>query len=209
MADVTGKPRDRVRDLLAASDAGLDAHEVARALDIHSTTARFHLINLVDDGDAVTVQLPPEGVGRPRVAYRIAPPAAADRLARLLLMRLGPTAEARAEAAADVGREWARQAGPSPQASLPDPVIAVESTLSALGVDIRGVSSEIGRHLLTVCACALNDLTPGVPEVARGVLQGVVDEALATASDLLISDVTASIEPDPDGDCTLLVVLAG
>ncbi|QRY62850.1 hypothetical protein JVX90_00840 [Gordonia sp. PDNC005] len=209
MTDVTGKPRDRVRDLLAESESGLDAHEVARALDIHSTTARFHLINLVTDGDAVTVQLPPEGVGRPRVAYRIAPPAAAARLTQLLLMRLGDTPAARENAASDVGREWARQLGPAPQTSLPDPVIAVESTLTRLGVDVRSVTSELGRHLLTVCACELNDLAPGLPEVARGALRGAVDEALQGATDLLISDVTASVEPDPDSDCTLIVVLSG
>ncbi|GEE01309.1 transcriptional regulator [Gordonia spumicola] len=208
MTDATGRPRDRVRELLATSDTELDAHEVGRALDIHATTARFHLNNLVTEGAAITVQLPPEGVGRPRLAYTIAPPPAADELDRLLLMQLGPTPEAREAAAATAGRQWARlHAAPAPQAALPDPVIAVETTLTRLGFRITDVLSEFGRHRITLCSCPLKHLASRAPEVARGAVRGAVDEALAAGA--LDDAYDAVVHPDPDGDCTLILVLSG
>lgn len=208
-AVITAKPRERVRALLAESSNGLDAHEVGAALDIHATTARFHLNNLVTEGAAITEQLAPEGVGRPRVAYRIAPPPAADELGGLLLRRLGPTDSAREEAAAGAGREWARlHAAPAQQTLLPDPVIAVEATLTRLGFQVTKAESEFGRHRITVCSCPLAHLAGPVPEVARGVVRGVVEECLTTASPVLGRTYQVAVEPAADGDCSLTLLLS-
>ncbi|WP_341267937.1 hypothetical protein [Gordonia malaquae] len=210
MADdnvITAKPRERVRALLAEAADGLDAHEVGRALDVHVTTARFHLKNLVDEGTAVTVQLAPEGVGRPRVAYRIAPQPAADELGSLLLMQLGATAQQREDAAAVAGRDWARMHAAPPQALPPDPVIAVEAALTRLGFRVTGALSQFGRHRVNVCSCPLKHLAGTVPEIARGVVRGAVEESLAAASPILDRTYAVHVEPDASGNCSLTLIL--
>lgn len=174
------RQRDRVHALLADSDAGLDATEVASALGVHVTSARFHLNNLVSDGVAVTQQLAPEGVGRPRVAYAIAPPAATDSLCDLLLLQLGETARAREDAAAAAGRTWAhRHAGSSTQTALPDPIIAVQSTMAELGISVTDVESDLEAHRVTVCSCTLPESIGALPEVVRGTVRGAAEESLA------------------------------
>nr|WP_246372545.1 hypothetical protein [Gordonia humi] len=191
---------------MEASDVGLDATEVAEALGLHVTSARFHLNNLVASGDAVTEQLAPEGVGRPRVAYSVAPPAASDSLGHLLLMQLGTTATAREDSAATAGRAWSRRHGAaSSQTALPDPVIAVQSALSDLGMAVTDIESDLESHRITVCSCPLPDLVGSLPEVARGTVRGVAEEALAGIAETFgIGHLVQATTPD---DCSVTLRL--
>ncbi|WOC12747.1 helix-turn-helix domain-containing protein [Gordonia sp. MP11Mi] len=196
------RQRDRVRELLESSDVGLDATEVGDALGVHVTSARFHLNNLVTDGIAITEQLAPEGVGRPRVAYRIAPPAAADSLNDLLLMQLGTTARAREDAAAAGGREWARRhAAQAAQTALPDPVIAVQAALAELGLSITDITSDPHAQHVTICSCPLADITGVLPEIARGTVRGVAEQALDVIAETF--GVGYLVQATTVDDCTV------
>jgi len=98
--------RDAIVRLLARADRAMTADAVAVAAGVHVTTARFHLDRLVADGAAVRETLPPEGRGRPRVAYAPAAAARADPARRAMVSAL-----ANALAATKEGPALARAAG--------------------------------------------------------------------------------------------------
>lgn len=208
------RSRDRARALLADAPDGLDAHQVAAALDVHVTTARFHLNNLVDEGSAVSDTLRPGGVGRPRVRYRSVPAPPADELLHLLLRQLGGTEAERERSAALAGRAWARtrQLHPAPvepctAVSLPDPVTAVAAALTDLGFQVTDAVSAFGEHRLRVCSCPLRSIAARNPEIAHGVVRGAVDHTLEQASPLLGDSYAVDVSPHPDGDCELVLNL--
>ncbi len=204
------RQRDRVRSLVTESAEPIDAQTVAAALDVHVTTARFHLNNLVEQGAVVAVTLPPDGVGRPRVGYKmvIAPPI--DDLLVMLIARLGETPEAREQLAAEVGRAWAAKHLPNlePDAE-PDPLVMAETILTRLGFRITGAVSAFGDHEIFLCGCPLQDLESELPEVARGVVRGILTEALAAGSETLAASYSVSVAPDGGkGACELRLNLA-
>ena len=60
----------RARILAELADRGpLDAREVAERVGLHVNTVRVHLNGLVEAGLVSSETLPPQGRGRPRVAY--------------------------------------------------------------------------------------------------------------------------------------------
>ena len=201
------RQRDRVRSLVAEADYPIDAQTVATALNIHVTTARFHLNNMVDEGAVVTVALPPEGVGRPKVGYRlvVAPPI--DDLLIMLITRTGESPEAREVLAADVGRAWAAEHLPQADIDVPDPVVLAETILTRLGFRILGVMRVFGDHEITLCGCPLQDLERDLPEVARGLVRGILEAALAAGSDALPTNYAVTVRPDPNGACELRLSL--
>lgn len=204
------RQRDRVRSLVTEAQEPIDAQTVAAALDVHVTTARFHLNNLVEQGAVVAVTLPPDGVGRPRVGYKmvIAPPI--DDLLVMLIARLGETPEARERLAAEVGRAWAAKHLPTPHEDVEsDPLVMAETILSRLGFRIIGVVSAFGDHEIFLCGCPLQELEAEVPEVARGVVRGILTEALAAGSESVAASYTVSVALDGgDGACELRLNLA-
>ncbi|NLG44968.1 hypothetical protein [Gordonia sp. (in: high G+C Gram-positive bacteria)] len=204
----TGRQRDRVRSLLAEADGPIDAQAVSAALGVHVTTARFHLNNLVDEGSAETVPLAPEGVGRPRVGYRIVVAPPIDELLLMLIAKMGSTPEVREHLAAEAGREWAARHGVAeadPQEMLvPDPVVIVETILTRLGFRITDVMSAFGRHEINLCGCPLQHIGDELPEVARGVVRGIVEQALAAGYQRLGGAYSVTVRPDGrEGDCEL------
>lgn len=212
------RSRDRVRAIVAGAANGLDAHQVAEALDIHVTTARFHLNNLVEAGAIVAETLQPGGVGRPRVLYRAAPAPPSDELLFLLLRELGGTESEREAAAATAGRAWARtHAQPTvPDASdadaatsLPDPVTVITTALAALGFRVTETVSAFGSHRVSICSCPLQSIAGRNPEIAHGVVRGAVEYALESASPVLDGSYAVDVSPDPAGDCELVLNLSG
>ncbi len=200
--------RERVLELVRARGA-LTAAEVAHALDVHVTTARFHLGNLVEAGLLETAPDKRRTVGRPRVTYAARPQAPTGELLTLLLDRLGPTPEAREQAAADAGRVWAAaHAVASPADSLPDPATVAAHILGALGFEISSTTSAFGAHALQLCSCPLQSLAADSPEIARGVVRGAIEQALSIASPALASQYAVRVTPDPHGDCAIGVRLA-
>lgn len=203
-------PRAAVLAALRGADAPLDAAAVAQRLNVHVTTARFHLNNLMKSGEATTAPLPSTSVGRPRLGYVAVPPAPTDELVRLLLGQLGPTAHSREQRAAEAGRLWAaRHPSPPPPTPVPDPVTVVADALGALGFAIRSTTSAVGSHELTICSCPLKDFAADHPEIAHGIARGVIEEALATASATLGSQYAVAVRPDvAGGNCEIRVALA-
>ncbi|WP_026919094.1 hypothetical protein [Gordonia shandongensis] len=207
---MTVRPRDRVRELLAQHPDGLDAHDVAGTLGVHVTTARFHLNNLVGEGAAVTESSAPDGVGRPRVIYRVMPSPPSDELLRLLLAELGTDETVREAAGARAGRLWARAHLPPrsvPPPDVPDAVVSVETILTRLGFRITAVTSAFGDHTITVCSCPLRAFAASNPAVVRGVLRGAVEQALTSSSAALADAYRVHAKPDADGDCELQLTL--
>ncbi|KJR09031.1 hypothetical protein ACK8HH_02290 [Gordonia sp. LUNF6] len=205
------RPRDRARALLADAPDGMDAHEVADALGVHVTTARFHLNNLVDEGSAVTETTEPRGVGRPRVVYRIVPAPSADELVHLLLRRIGETEAERERVAAETGRLWARgrRGADIDAVAVPDPVTVVEAMLTRLGFRVTDALSAFGEHQLSVCGCPLQSIASRNPEIAHGIVRGAVEFALEQASPALGGAYAVDVSPDSAGDCELVLRLSG
>jgi len=111
----------RARILAELVDDGpLDARELGARVDLHVNTVRVHLNALAEAGLVESETLPPEGRGRPRVAYR-ATDAAADEGARryrllaeiltALVARFGPEAT---EQLVEIGESWGRYLVESP-----------------------------------------------------------------------------------------------
>lgn len=201
--------RDKILDLLSAATTPLDAADVAARLDLHVTTARFHLNKLVDDAKVTTTTIRTAGVGRPRVGYRIVNTPPVDALIGHLLGRLGSTEHAREFAGAEAGRLWADEYGHiETSADLPDPVLVVSNTLHQLGFRVSGSMSAFGTHELRICSCPLRDLAKSHAEVARGVARGVIEQALAASSPALASQYSVHVLPDPSGgDCEIMLRL--
>lgn len=204
---MTPRQRDRVRTLVADAPAPIDAQTVAAALGVHVTTARFHLSNLVDEGAAVWIVLPSDGVGRPRVGYRIVVPPPIDDLLFMLIARVAPTPSEREVLAADVGRAWAAKHLPADIAhddGPADPVVLAETILTRLGFKITGVLSTFGDHEISLCGCPLQDLEHELPEVASGVVRGILEEALRSGGQTLESAYSVSVVTDASqGACEL------
>ncbi|GAA3970028.1 hypothetical protein [Gordonia caeni] len=207
---MTPRQRDRVRSLVAEAAEPIDAHTIAAHLEVHVTTARFHLNNLVDEGAAVAVVLPPDGVGRPRIGYRIVVPPPIGDLVVMLIARLGETPEAREALAAEVGRAWAAKHLPPGDLdeAIPDPVVLTETILTRLGFRITGVVSAFGDHEVTLCGCPLQDLEAELPEVACGVVRGILEAALDEGSADLSAHYGVTVRPDSGGACELRLSLA-
>src|SRR4051794_6970242 len=69
--------RSAILDALEAGGAaGVSAQELAAHLDLHVTTIRFHLDQLIPAGLVSTAVERPHGAGRPRKLYALAPGAA-------------------------------------------------------------------------------------------------------------------------------------
>lgn len=206
------RQRDHVLATVEAAAEPVDATHVAAALDIHVSTARFHLNNLIDTGMVKAVALPATSVGRPRTGY--APTVAMPdvRLIALLVENLGADRAQRTAAAVDIGRRWAEPItdGPilhAPRCGLADPVPVAEALLSRLGFVVRSATSAFGEHELAICSCPLRDITRADPAVSRAIVEGALQESL-DALPALIGRYAATAAPDPAGiDCTILLRL--
>ena len=118
----------RARILAELADGPLDARDLAGRVGLHVNTVRVHLNALVEAGLVSAETVPPQGRGRPRVAYQATAAAADDggRRYRLLaeiltalVARFGPEA---AEQLEEIGEAWGHYLveSPPPFASLSD-----------------------------------------------------------------------------------------
>jgi len=118
---------DALRD---EDSAGLSAAELARHVDLHVTTVRFHLDQLVAVGLVDFAFQRRGGAGRPRKVYTVVPGSLTDvdpageldslrMLSGLLARALGEGATGPAPSPADVGRRWARDHVPADPADTP------------------------------------------------------------------------------------------
>ena len=185
----------------------MTAPEVAGALDVHVTTARFHLELLAELG-LVASSFVRAGVGRPRKVYVATPPDALvsreafEAFAQLLAASwssAGPGADGTSE---EAGRRWV--AGRT-AADAPPPAVATSpgAWLGKVGrtvdlLDEWGYEPEVrttdrGRTVvLTLHDCPFLAMARQHPEVVCGIHRGLVRGTLAAVGE---ADADVDLQP--------------
>ncbi|OMC35116.1 ArsR family transcriptional regulator [Mycobacterium sp. GA-1841] len=205
-----GQQRQRVLDLLRAADGPVDARQIAENLQIHVTTARFHLSALQEQGVIRRggAAVGTGRVGRPRVTYEIAPRLDYADIVALFATHLGGTPEEREERALRIGADLAHQvrvARRRDETSLADLVVA---TLGELGFQAQSVLTSFGGVSVEICTCPLAEVAAASPEVVRGIQQGMIQEVIDLNAEVVGGRYTATVRPDSrHGSCEVNLVL--
>jgi len=174
--------RRRLLEVLQSADGPLGVAELAEAVGLHVTTARFHLDVLERVGLARRVLGPAGRPGRPRPLYAAAAaPAATEGHRKLAAVFAGVLA-----ADPDQGARWAEQAGgrwAEEQVTVDDDLSWDEGTrrvgelFDRLGFAPRVVDRGPYRHL-ELDGCPFRDLARAYPQVVCSVHLGLLREAL-------------------------------
>jgi predicted ArsR family transcriptional regulator len=179
----------RARILGELADAGpLDARELAERVGLHVNTVRVHLNALAEAGLVESETLPPQGRGRPRVAYR-ASAAAGDEGGRryrllaeiltALVARFGPDTGEQLE---EIGDAWGHYLveAPAPFASLSEEeaVARVLDLLAEVGFQPRLEQGKRGRRIL-MRPCPFLELARSHQDVICPIHLGLIRGALA------------------------------
>jgi predicted ArsR family transcriptional regulator len=177
--------RARILDELAAGEL-LDTRELAARVGLHVNTVRVHLGVLADAGLVAAETLPPQGRGRPRLAYRSVgeTPGESGRRYRLLaeilttlVARYGGEATAQLE---EIGEAWGRHLvdSPPPSAELSD-AEAVEGLLALLAEVGFQPELETGRRRrILMRPCPFLELARRHQEVVCPIHLGLMRGAL-------------------------------
>jgi predicted ArsR family transcriptional regulator len=170
------------------------AGELAAALDISRSVARWRLERLVESGHLRAVFEKREGgpgAGRPGKRYAVAPETETlefprRRYVELLRLTLDAVpAERFGTVGANFGRELAREAGVRAAARLGTALDRICGALGALGFQASVESQERDRAVLVTPTCPLRPLVvaaPGAREVDQGMWRGLVGAALQNAN---------------------------
>jgi predicted ArsR family transcriptional regulator len=199
--------RDEVLRLLKGAKAPLSIAAIARQLDVHPNTVRFHLDFLVASGQAERVAPAHSRPGRPaqlfRAVRRMSPagPRRYQLLAEILVQSVAAEPEASARAA-NAGRNWGqlladradseRSGGTRPG----EPVARLVSLLDELGFDPdlrgRGDRQQVGlRH------CPFLELAQARAQVVCPVHLGLMQGAMAAwDAAITVSRLEPFAEPD-------------
>ncbi|MDP7736460.1 helix-turn-helix transcriptional regulator [Mycobacterium paragordonae] len=196
--------RQRVLELVREHDEPVDADELAARLGLHTTTVRFHLDALCDDGVVERTRITRAGVGRPRTGYL----AVRERLdyrilAEILALELGDTADKRRRRAAAAGRRWGERiaddvryedtagqrvpddVGPANPVEERSAMITTMFARMGFGPELTpaGKSAPGNQRTIRLHSCPVRDLARDHPEVAcalhGGLLQGLVAKSAA------------------------------
>lgn len=193
--------RSRLAEELRGSADGLDARELARRLELHPNTIRWHLGVLEEAGAVSSSPAPTGGRGRPRIVYRLNPGVAAggrDEYRLLATILSGTLAQrddgtARAE---DAGRAWGRYlvARPLPLAKVGAPE-ATARVAELLGE--RGYAAQAGDGEIRMRRCPFLDLAETQPEIVCAVHRGLIDGAFEElGADVVVERLDVLVEPD-------------
>jgi predicted ArsR family transcriptional regulator len=217
--------RRRVLDLLSASRHPLDARAVGEALDIHVTTARFHLEQLEEAGLLRRSTAREQRPGRPRIVYALsASLRAADARERLIEVLANALADRQedghAEAAPDDGRAdaatassagtaltapargsrrpWrpaALRAGQRWADATPLPPEADPVDELVDALDSLGFQPELSGEEILMRECPFRAAARGRPDVVCAVHQGFVERMLERAAEPEHPDRPARLLP--------------
>lgn len=179
----------RARILAGLTDHGpLDAREVAHRVGLHVNTVRVHLNALAEAGLVTSETQPPQGRGRPRVAYRATAAAGEEggRRYRLLaeiltalVARFVPEAGGQLE---EIGEAWGHYLvdSPTPFASLSDEeaITRLVGFLDEIGFQPRLDQTARGRRIL-MRPCPFLELARAHQEVICPIHLGLIRGALA------------------------------
>lgn len=203
-----GRQREKVLGLLREAARPVDVQLVADTLQIHVTTARFHLSTLESQGYIRRGSSRSSGAGRPKLNYEIAPRLDYADVVSLFAAHLGGTAEERQERAQRIGADLAhrvRLARPRAETSVSDLVVA---TLADLGFQVRSVLTSFGEVTIQICTCPLAEVAQTAPEVVRGIQQGLIQEVIDLNAESLGGHYGVLVTPDPHGgSCEVGLVL--
>lgn len=189
-AALSASSRRRLLDLLAA-DGPTDAASLAAAVELHVSTARFHLDVLERAGLIRRTAGRTGRPGRPRQVYSVAaasvPGASYRQLAAVLVDALAADQDADPDADPDVGPQWAEQAGrrwalmelsAGDALSWDDGTRRVGELFERVGFAPRLIDDAAARHL-ELDACPFRDLARAYPQVIcrmhLGLLRGSLD----------------------------------
>ena len=204
-----GQQRRKVLGVLQSAPGPVDAQHVADTLQIHVTTARFHLTTLEDQGyirrgGGTKVRR----AGRPRLTYEVAPKLDYADIVALFAAHLGGTAEEREQRGLRIGADLAhrvRLARRRYETTIADLVVA---TLGELGFQVRSVLDSFGEVTVQICTCPLAEIAATAPEVVRGIQQGLIQEVVDLNADTIGAHYRAAVTPDPRaGSCEVSLVL--
>ncbi|SRX81130.1 hypothetical protein [Nocardia brasiliensis ATCC 700358] [Mycolicibacterium parafortuitum] len=195
-----GRQREKVLGLLRESRRPVDAQGIADSLNIHVTTARFHLSALESQG-YVRRGSSPRGAraGRPKLTYELAPRLDYADIVALFAAHLGGTVEERESRARRIGADLAhrvRLARPRDETTIADLVVA---TLGELGFQVRSVLSSFGETTVQLCTCPLAEVAKTAPEVVRGIQQGLIQEVIDLNTATIGGSYRVAVTPDPHG----------
>jgi predicted ArsR family transcriptional regulator len=193
-----GQQRQRVLGVLRDAPGPVDARHVAERLDIHVTTARFHLSTLESQGVVRRgTEARHRGTGRPRLTYEIAPRLDYADIVALFAVHLGGSAAEREARALGIGADLAHRINlATPRVGAAVANLIVEA-LGELGFQIHSVVSAFGTVAVRICACPLAEIATDAPEVVSGIQQGLLQEILDANTDALGTRYRATVRPDP------------
>ena len=194
-------PRPRASGASQAERSGLDVQQLARALELHPNTVRWHLGILGDAGIVESHPEPRAGPGRPRILYRLTREGTANGREeyRLLATILSGAVSGREDGpsrAEEAGREWGRylvrRPAPGARVNEREAVGEVVRLLDEQGFAPDAEGTEVRMH-----RCPFHDLAEQHPEVVcavhRGLISGALDEL---GSELNVEGLDVFVEPD-------------
>jgi predicted ArsR family transcriptional regulator len=193
--------RSRIVEELRQEPAGLDAQALARRLDLHSNTIRWHLGILADAGIVASRPADRTTPGRPRIVYTLKEDADVGEpehyrlLATMLSGAIGGVDDGLARAR-EAGREWGRYLVKSPPPhARPDRTEATGEIMKLL--DEHGFKPEVGDCEIRMRRCPFRELAEADDGgVVCAVHLGLISGALAELrSDLDVERLDAFVEP--------------
>jgi predicted ArsR family transcriptional regulator len=193
--------RARIVEELDRNPGGLDAHELARRLELHANTVRWHLGILADAGLVASRPGERTSPGRPRVVYALRSETDAARhenyrlLAEILAGTMAELDDGPARAA-EAGRAWGRYL----VRRLPPNVRTSDAAATREVVDLlahEGFRPEAGGGEIRMHTCPFRELADSsagiVCAVHRGLISGALEEL---RSSLEVERLDAFVEPE-------------
>ncbi|CAJ1580370.1 ArsR family transcriptional regulator [[Mycobacterium] wendilense] len=204
-----GRQRSRVLELVRAATEPVDARQVADALDIHVTTARFHLGTLEAQGAIRRgAGTRAGGAGRPRSTYELAPRLDYADIVALFAAHLGGTVEEREARAVRIGADLARRTRLTRARTAATATDLVLRALDELGFQTRSTVAAFGAITIGICTCPLVEIAVDAPEVVRGIQQGLIQEIIDSNREVLGRGYRVQVRPDAQaGSCAVSLLL--